>query len=253
MDKHTEKQSLQENILATIEGGKTKMRPKWYFVTSAVFLMGGTLVALVALLFIASFIVFSLHQSGVWFAPSMGWQGLPPLFMSLPWVLIVVAVGFIYLLEMLVRKYSFAYRKPLLYSAIMIVVVTVSGGLIMASTPLHDKLLIRAQEQRLPLAGRVYKNYSMPPKDNISVGRVIDISEDGFSVKDVGENEFKIITNKETRRIKADSDIKVGDSIVIFGKRKGEKMSAVGVQKISPRPMPHRRMMSPTPRGKDRD
>src|SRR3990167_8644737 len=132
-----EQSPIKAKILAAIESGKVTMRPRWHFVLQATLVICGLVIVLLALLFLTSFIIFSLRNTGVWFAPSFGYRGIGVFLTSLPWLLIGLTVIFVVLLEILVKKYSFAYRQPLLYSALALVLIVTIGGVAIAQTPFN--------------------------------------------------------------------------------------------------------------------
>ena len=142
---------LRDKVLGAIKNGKVKMRPKWHYVLkTALAITGGVLLSL-ALLYLVSFIFFALRANGVWFMPAFGLSGMRTFVMSLPWLLIFTSLLFIIILEILVKRYAFAYRKPLLYSVLGILALAIIGGFALARAPFHRSLLRRAQEDRVRL------------------------------------------------------------------------------------------------------
>src|SRR3989344_3614541 len=114
--------SIKEEVIARIKRGETIMRPRWHFVLRAMLYALGVLIAALALVYLASFIMFVLRETGLLFVPSFGFRGVGVFLFSLPWFLILLSLVFVFVLEVLVRRYAFAYRKPLLYSVFGIVI-----------------------------------------------------------------------------------------------------------------------------------
>src|SRR4030042_4792350 len=141
MTEETNKNSLQNSILEKIKSGQAKIRPKWHFVLKTLLLAAGVLFGTLALLYLASFVLFVLRQTGSWFLPSFGWRGIMVFLISMPWLLVILGVVFIILLELLVRHYSFAYRNPLLYSLLGIIVFVIIASVFVAKTSFHEGLL----------------------------------------------------------------------------------------------------------------
>jgi len=56
---------------------------------------------------------FFLREGGAWYAPAFGGRGWFVLLHSAPLLLLFLVAVFALILEILVRKYSFAYRAPL--------------------------------------------------------------------------------------------------------------------------------------------
>src|SRR5205823_1531144 len=97
----------QKNILDKIKEGKIKMKPRAYFIARTVFFALGVIILLLFLIYLASFIVFSLRVSGLVFLPGFGFSGVRILFGSLPWLLIFLAAALIVLLEFFGQQISF--------------------------------------------------------------------------------------------------------------------------------------------------
>src|SRR3989344_2081055 len=128
MNDKPHKKSIHEAVLERIRGGEVTMRPRWHFMLKATLVVAGIALAGLTLLFVVSLAMFALRASGVWFMPAFGWHGFAVFLWSLPKLLILLAIVFIIILELLVRHYAFAYRRPLLISALMVIALALLGG-----------------------------------------------------------------------------------------------------------------------------
>lgn len=242
--KETKEQSpLAKNILQTIQKDEVRMRPKWHFILNISLLVVGTILAGLSLLYLVSFIVFTLRQNGSWFMPSFGAQGWSALFISLPWLLIVWALLFVIIVGLLVKKYSFAYGRPLIYSALGIILFAGVGGFLIALTPLHSELLFQAEEKNLPLAGGMYRQFCHSQPNNITMGRIIEKIPSGFSLRN---QEFEVLMVEVTpRTILPRQGIQLEEVVVVLGDRQGNVIKAFGVQPVGTpygiRTVPYRR------------
>ncbi len=212
------------------------MRPRWYFVLHGLFLLLGLIIIAGVLMYMVSFVVFMLHKSGVWFLPSFGFQGVQILFISLPWLLISATFLFLLLLEILVRHYSFGYRKPLLYSLCGVIVVVTMGSIVIAYTPLHEHFFIRAREGTLPFAGRFYRGDGFSTNEHFHFGEVTEINDDGFQIKNRRGELVNIVILPETR-FPEGVGFQIGDHLVILGDRSSSTVTAFGVRRIEDQPM----------------
>jgi hypothetical protein len=241
---NTQEQSpLGKNILDTIKKDAVHMRPKWHFILNVSLLVTGTILACLSLLYLVSFIVFTLRQNGTWFMTSFGSQGWGALIISLPWVLISFALLFVVIVGFLVKKYSFAYGRPLLYSALGIILFASVGGFLIALTPLHSELLLQAEEKKLPIAGGMYRQFGHDHPNNIIMGRIIEKIPSGFSLRN---QEYEILMVEVTpRTILPRQGIQVEEVVVVLGDRQGNIVKAFGIQPVGTpygiRPMPYRR------------
>ena len=239
--------SIHEQVLKAIESGEVKMRPKWHFVLkSALFFVGGLLLAL-TLVYLVSFTIFVLRQTGVLFIPGFGPHGLNVFLISAPWLLILMSLIFIALLQILVIKYSIGYGRPLLYSAIVILLLAILGGALVDRTSFHRKLFRRAENQRLPFAGVFYKRFGESRPDNVTIGSVSGLISQGYEIDDRGEDIFVIVT---PHTFLPDKQIfSINDMIIVFGNRQDATVTAEGIRIFSGEEMPHRIMMPPMPPG----
>ncbi len=224
-------QLAREEILEAIRKGRVKMRPRWHFVLRALLAALGAIILLLALLYLASFVIFVLHRTGAWFVPAFGLRGLYVFLLSMPWLLILLSLVFAAILEILVRHYAFAYRRPLLYSVLGILLVAVAGGLMVAGTPFHGRMSRYAEENRLPVAGRFYREFGRRPFREVHSGKVASVEREGFALRDIRGEILNIVITPRTR-LPYGMDFSVGDSVVVFGVRDDGRVQAFGVREV---------------------
>lgn len=227
-----EKRSIRDSVMDSIDTGKTKMTPHWHFVAKGVLLIVGIILAVLALLYISSFIIFLLHQTGVWYTPGFGARGVQEFLVHLPWVLIVLAIVFMIVLQYLVKKYSFGYGKPLLYSAVGIIVLVVAGGFIISLTPVHRGLMMQAQDDQLPFAGGFYKMFGAPNQPgNVTPGEIVELLEQGYRINTPRSELLNVIISSDTH-YPMGGVFEIGDRIVVIGERSGDSIKAYGITEV---------------------
>ena len=237
---------LKDSILKAIEDGRVKMRPKWQFITKTALTILGVVLLALTVLYLVSFIVFVLWRSGVLYVPGFGFHSFGIFFLSLPWILILLAAVFMLLLEIFIRRYSFAYGRPFLYSALAVIFLGIVGGIIIGETPLHEKFFDEAENGRLPLAGPMYEYFGQQPQ-NVTVGLITQITGNGYQVQSGdGDDVFSVVVTPQTQT-PPPSSLKVGDIILILGPRHGNTILAQGIQKPGTLPPPRRRLVIPIP------
>lgn len=224
-----ENQTLETKVLEAIRCGDVRMKPRWFFALRAVLLGTGITILLFATLFIGSFIVFSLRQSGLWFTPSYGLRGTYLFLRAVPWVLVALSMLFAVVLELMVRHYSFAYRAPLAYSLLGVMGLVGFGAVIVAQTPLHGRIFIYARGHRaMPFAGSLYRTY-LVRQDKVYHGKVISSGQGVFIIKTFPEGaSFTVAPDKDD----ADRDF-TGTQVIIFGNEQG---GVVRAEEIHPAP-----------------
>lgn len=239
-----QKKPISERIIAAAKSGQLKMRPKWHFVLRTVLWLAGTVVVTLALLYLLSLFLFLSRETGIWVAPMFGWRGILIFLASIPWLLVMVVVFFIAVLEVLVRRYSFAYRLPLLYSAIGVLLAVVAGGMILAGTPFHEMLSHCPPAEMPPVlgdkpAGMVgppcgagfYRDLDAHRFDNIHNGVVSEFSDAGFIITNRQREKLFIAVTRKTR-LPFGEDFNIGDNVVIIGDRRGDQIEAFGISRV---------------------
>jgi hypothetical protein len=228
---HNKNHTIHDKILNAINAGELKMRPRWYFIfRNTLFALGALLVILI-LLYMISFIIFILHRNGLWFVPVFGFQALGIFLFSLPWILILIALIFIFVLEILVKQYAFAYRRPLLYSALGAIGIVFVGGFVIAQSPLHHKFFVIARQGNLPFAGGFYRDFAEQRFKDIHPCTITEITQDGFKAEDNHDEMIEVIIGPETR-FPYGTNFSVQDRVLVIGPQEDQVIKAVGIRKI---------------------
>lgn len=222
--------TIKAQVLHAIETGKIVMRPVWYFTLQAAALISGAIIVALLLLYLVSFIIFILRESGALFVPRFGIRGWFALMRASPWILIIASCICAAVLELLMRQFGKNYRQPIIYPIIAAMIIAVIGGVFIAHTSFHHRLSRAARGRNIPLADSLYRRFSEEKFENITVGEIVEKRNDGFIVKD-RHDEFLNITIDNVTRV-LDKEIKPGDRVVIFGNRSNDTIQAMGIRKI---------------------
>lgn len=231
MENNENQKSIKESILDTIKSGHVEMRPKWHFVLKAALAALGAVIILLTIFYLASFIIFVLRQTGVLFVPAFGLPGWFAFFTHLPIFLIFLLIIFLIVLELLVRHYAFAYRRPLLYSALGILILITIGGIVLANTSLHRDLSRGAKKNQGSFAGGFYRQFDQQNFRDVHRGAIIEFIGNGFEIKNRREETLMIIVTPQTR-LPYGADFSIGDIVVVFGDRDGDIVRAFGIQEV---------------------
>ncbi|MCU0653535.1 MAG: hypothetical protein MUD10_04725 [Candidatus Pacebacteria bacterium] len=240
MENTEQKNSLTDRIVAAAKEGRLKMRPKWHFILKAALWAVGGIVALLTLLYLASLIAFIARKTGVWTTPFFGWHGVMVFLFSIPWVLVLLVLIFIFIVELLVRHYSFGYRMPLLYSGLAILAAVCAGSIIIDRTPLHRILSdcppghFEGGPRRIiqfPCALGIYHDAQPGRFGDINDGVIMRVVDSGFLVVNRRQEQLTVTVTPQTK-MPFGNVFAVGDVIVIFGPRRGDVIEALGVGPI---------------------
>jgi len=230
MNENQKKSSFSERVLKRIKSEKVKMRPRIYFVLRGVFIALSIVFVAFFILYLVSFIFFIFRISGIWYLPRLGLPGFGMLFVSSPWILILIAMLLIVILEILVKRFSFAYRRPILYSILVIIVIIFLGSFIIVKTPLHSGFFWKARENQLPVIGTFYRQYEMPGPSDAHRGIISEITDEGFCIEQPNGQAIDVIIVSDTR-LPGNEEFNEGDAVIVLGKQINETIKASGIIK----------------------
>lgn len=231
MDQKPSDNSIRENVLAAIKTGEVKARSKQYFFFQTALLAAGVVLSALLLLFLASFIVFALRQNDVWFLPSFGLRGILAWLRALPWLLILAALLALGLLELLLKRYQFSYRRPLLYSFVGIGLVMAIGSMAVSGAHIHEELLEAAKQHRLIFGEPLYRAYGMPHMGNLTRGLITEKNDDGCDIQTALSENLRVLITDQTQ-LPFGYNFDVGDMVIVFGPRRDNVIQALGIRKI---------------------
>ena len=238
--------SIVESVLERIKQGKLVMRPRWHFVLKTLFGVAFACIVLLLSLYIVSFVLFALRESGAWFIPVFGFRGVLLFLRSLPWILLGVTVIFIVVLEVLVRRYSFSYRKPFLYSLLGVFFLVAIGAIAVERLRFHDEVLRFTKERTIPFVGQFYLGYGMSHAKNVHPVFISTTTEQGFLGRYGSGETIEVIISPDTR-LPRGFDFIEGDEVVIIGDMFEGVIDAVGVAPMHERSRPMHREKSKPP------
>lgn len=167
MENNNQKQhdDIKNKVLEKIREGRVRMRPKFFFALKIIVLALVAAFILILTSFVLSFIFFSIAATGKMFLVGFGIRGLFIFFLTLPWLPLVIDILLIIVLERLLKRFKFGYRSPIVYLSVGIIAIAIFIAFIINMTQVHPLLVHRAQQNRLPLIGGMYKDARRPPME----------------------------------------------------------------------------------------
>lgn len=222
---------MREKILSAIKTGRVQMRPRWHFVLKAALFAIGLVIAVLALLYIGSFIIFGLRQTGILFIPAFGSRGWLRFLAAMPWTLIALSAAFIVILEILVRHYSFGFRQPLLYTIAAIMILVILGGVAVERTRIHRILSDYSQGHALPFAGALYNSLRDTRISDVHRGRIDTVSANAFEMTDRRGELFNVRITLQTRLFSGEA-LERGEYVVVFGPDENGVINAYGIMDV---------------------
>ena len=104
------------------------MRSKYYFIVRDILVILAAVAIFLISLALVSLIFFALRDSGLSILPRFGTAGFKIFITLFPWIPVIIAFVLTFLLSLVLKSYSFAYRKPLLYLPIGLIAILVAAG-----------------------------------------------------------------------------------------------------------------------------
>lgn len=229
---HQEKNSgVSAEVLRRISEGRVLMRPRWHFVLKTVLMTLSILIISIALLYVLSFVLFVSRISGGMLAPSFGVRGVGLFLLSLPKAFVLLSILFIVVLEILVRKFAFSYRRPLLYTLLLIGVFVLGGTVMVSFAGVHERVFRFAETNGVPIVGPMYKGYAGRQTKDMYPGSIVSFESDGFIMANKRGEPLRVYVSAQTR-LPRGSDFAEGDEVLVVGKRTGVGVYAEGIRRF---------------------
>jgi hypothetical protein len=235
MNELDKKPSVERGVMDAIRSGRVHMRPRWKFILSGALAALGVIILVFTLLFITSFAIFTLRETGVLFTPVFGMRGLFKFFAELPLILIVLLVLFVVVLEILVRRYRVGYRTPLLVSVVAILVIVVVGGYGVERTRVHEMILHQARmpDGGLPPPIAIMYRAGVQHVPGVFHGTIVSIIPGGFLLVDQNVGATTTVYVGPSTMVPQGAKFQPGEEVVVFGDEASGTVHAEGVVQIS--------------------
>lgn len=230
--------SMEESILARIRAEAVHVRPRAYFSLQLVALALLAIAVLVFSILVFNFIFFTVRINGNGTLLDFGPRGFLAYALFFPWPFLFLDIACIVLLEMLVRRFRFGYRSPILYLLIGLAAICIAGGFAMdRGTSFNDHLLNRAHENRLPPPfGALYGRAPQPPGPGSGVCKctITAIHGTTISADDADADPIRHLTIIADPHDPALSTLKVGDVVFVAGDESSSTIRAYGIHRDAP-------------------
>ena len=205
------------------------MKPKIYFVLRPIVFLFFAILIFAAVVYFLSFLffIFKINVAGA--LTTFGLRGFESLFFALPWGIIVLILFFIVIFEVII--YKVAYRKPVLYSLLAMVILIFGISFLIHCTSFHANLFSLNKQHALPGIGPLYEMYERMDFRGVYCGIVSRITENGFEVQWVDDPNVKFKVNVPPDFTKY-KDLEKGDIVILFGKREDSTIKLVDLTEV---------------------
>lgn len=149
---------IEDKIKSLIEEGRVKMKPKWFFILKSILNISFIMIVFLVVLYFSSFLSFVMRERlALGFHPHMvGWVKF---LFGVPWLIVLLALIALLVLEILVRKYSFVYRRPLAYTVFFSIFIMIIITMILPKIDKRERLPRLGEDPRIPVFGPMHKFY----------------------------------------------------------------------------------------------
>lgn len=224
-------------VLDKVRKSKVHMKSKAFFAVRIAGIIFTSALVLLLSIFLASFIFFSIQESGQHFLLGFGGQGALVFLSLFPWAFFLLGIALLFLLEWLLQAFKFGYRIPLLPIFLFIFASSAILGVLANYTPLNRILLNRADEGVLPLIGGAYGRIRESHAEK-GIFRGSVVSKEGNTIV-ISHDDKDHDEDDGTRKVILPPDsplLKIGDKVYVFGPSFGEdddEIEASGVRRFS--------------------
>ena len=228
--------NIKAKVLEKIHKGNIRKRPKAYFIAQITLIVILSMFAIILSVFVLSFVIFSMHESGVQFLLGFGQRGILAFFALFPWGILILDLLLFVVIDWLFRYFEFGYRIPVLRVFFGTIALAVIGSVIIDVTPLHSILLEKADHGRLPVIGQWYKTIRASHSDQgVFRGTISSIQGSDFVIShndndyDADDGTWTVISPPGLRL----ADFNIGDKVYVAGDAAKGIIQAYGVEKLS--------------------
>ena len=190
--------NLEQKIMGQIKSGKVKLRSRYIFIAQNLGLGSAIVFSFILGVLLLSLVSLSLKVTGNLDFLSFGKLGWLALLESFPYVLIICAILFIFLVGYFLRKSQWFYKIKFSYLAIAIVVFSIFLGWIIAFANVPDWI---TEKMRLSRHGnQVVDSIILPRRCDVGRGlrgEIIGLEEKEITVKTpCGERRAVFVKNE---------------------------------------------------------
>ncbi len=229
--KKNKNNKIKKYILNEIKKGKLTPKPKIYFIIKGSFVILGLIFSVLVFIYLVSFIIYFLKQSGVSYLPKFGLRGIWAFLSSFPWFLGILGVLLLLTIGVISRRYSFNYKMPIIYFIFIVLILIITGGYLINKTGIHPYLHKLSYHKKLPGLGGVYRSYEKFSPPRPIIGKVIKILDNKIILQDRSEKKIEVIIDDFTRT-NFKNKLQNDDLVLIMGEKNKDQIKAFGIRKL---------------------
>lgn len=230
--------TIKEGVLKAITDHKVMMRSSTFFRVEYALILFVSLLVLLVTIGLAGFIFFALRVNGHEALLSFGPRGIQAFLLVFPWPLFVLDLILLFVLQALMRRFAFGYRRPIV---VVLTVLFVGGGisalLLDRETSLHDRLMEESHHGGVPPPFAHFYGSARGPaphEQGIYRGVVKEIRTDRIVIQhddldiDQDDRGFEVILPDGQNSM----SFSVGENVYVYGTEDKGVITAIGITKL---------------------
>lgn len=232
MSEETKKQlmHMRDTVLDAIHTDEVTMRSRYYFIVRSVLWGVGIVLTFGVTLYLISFIAFVFRSNALYALTSLGPKGFATLFISLPWILLLLVFIVFLLLQFLSSHFEFVYRRPLIHTILGSIFILVLGSILIGQSTLHARAYRFSEEHKLPIAGSFYKD-AIRENENVYIGAISNYTDTIFTLKARSGIDYTVLITQTTRLPRP--DLKEDMTVLVVGEKENNVIKAFGVRPVN--------------------
>ncbi len=222
--------TITNSVMEQITEKKIPQTTRGYFLLRKVVAIVGLSVSLLVLVFCISLVVFRLKVSGAWFLFIDGRERFLIGLGMVPWLLVVSIVLVALCAELILRRFGFGYRRPVLYTGAALLVVVMGVGYVVTQTPLHRSMYNKVNGPvPAPWFGTLYPKAHMIAPKYVFLGLVHDLDADGFFLRTRGAADVRVVVTADTQ-LPVERPVGEEDFVLVVGSQENTVVVARGIR-----------------------
>jgi len=209
------------------------MKPRVFFVLRTAFVLLAAALVLLSAVLIGSAIIVAAQRDGWLILFSFGPKGWYQFLLSLPWLVVGLVGILLIIMEVLGWYGTRAYRKPILFSSFILVVVVIIASTVLAQTPFHEYMIVH----RVPMFRPLYNELEAHVPHHAFFGELSSTTSDHWVIA-LPDGESVVVTITADTMFPAGMDFNLSDTLVVFGDRDDATVTARGVRKVTGNDIP---------------
>lgn len=163
--------------------------------------------------------------------PLFGVMGLMEFLYEVPWILALTTLSLFVFLYVLVKRFSFAYRTPILVTVTVMIATVAFGSAFIFMSPLNELIEARLLAGHRGVPERLHEWYGSEPK-RVMEGQIRTMSPEILELEGVDREHIVVRILPETKLPL--QTLQIGDWILIFGPQRDGIVEAIGVKFLRP-------------------